>query len=183
VRGNTDEMLWLPDKVASTLAAPYLQRVREMLENYTIPTTLASIGAERLAWLKRLPTRWSAGGVTVVHAGPDDPWRSPLANASDDDLLTAYGSLDSRIVVYGHIHEPFVRQLPDLTVANSGSVGLPYDGDPRSAYLIVDGDEIEIRRVAYDVEQEISRVFEAEDPYADWQAHMLRTGRPAPLPP
>ncbi len=39
--------------------------------------------------------------------------------------------------MYGHIHRPYSRELGALTVANSGSVGMPWDGDPRASYLLV----------------------------------------------
>ena len=167
VYGNADEMLWMPHRVTEMLQAPHLQRVRDLLLTHTIPATLRAIGEERLAWLRSLPIRWSTGDLTVVHAGPDDAYRSPFANASDDELERAYGSLASRSVVYGHIHQPYVRRLSRFTVANSGSVSLSYDGDPRAAYAVVDGDEIEIRRVQYDIEEEIARLSESDDPFKE----------------
>jgi diadenosine tetraphosphatase ApaH/serine/threonine PP2A family protein phosphatase len=118
----------------------------------------------------------------VVHAAPDDAWRSPPAAASDDELRREYGPLTSRRVVYGHIHHAYVRRLPSLTVANSGSVSLSYDGDPRAAYALVDQDRIEIRRVWYDVEKEIAKLSASGDPFAQSTATTLRTGRYVPLP-
>ena len=130
------------------LSAPAYQRMRDIVFQH-IAVTVDSIGPERLAWLRALPVRWSANDLTVVHAGPDDVWRSPSAKASDEELETTYGTLGSPCVVYGHIHHPFVRRLPLLTVANSGSVSLSYDGDPRAAYALVDDGEVTIRRVEY----------------------------------
>jgi diadenosine tetraphosphatase ApaH/serine/threonine PP2A family protein phosphatase len=43
-------------------------------------------------------------------------------------------------------------------VINPGSVGNPRDGDPRAAYAIIDGNKIELKRVAYPVEETISRL-------------------------
>ena len=40
-----------------------------------------------------------------------------------------------------------------MIVANSGSVGLPFDGDQRASYLLVDGTDATVRRVEYDVER------------------------------
>ena len=62
-------------------------------------------------------------------------------------------------------------------------MSLSYDGDPRASYAIVDDDRIEIRRVEYDIEQEIERLRAARDPQAEWIAQMLRTGSFVPLPP
>ena len=50
-------------------------------------------GAERLAWLRALPVECWAGGLTVVHAQPDDLWRAPRPDANDGELLAAYRRL------------------------------------------------------------------------------------------
>jgi putative phosphoesterase len=181
VHGNTDEILWNPDRVAEHLAGPTFQRLREIVSQH-IAATLDAIGDERLSWLRALPTRWSGNGLTIVHAGPDSVWRSPSADASDEELATTYGALGSRCVVYGHIHRSFVRRLAEFTLANSGSVSLSYDGDPRSAYALVDDDQINIRRVEYDIEREVAMLFQVQYPHAAWIAEMLRKAAYVPPP-
>jgi putative phosphoesterase len=177
VYGNADEMLWNPDRVSETLQAPHLHQIRDLVLSYTIPTTLQKIGGERLAWLRALPLRWSGHDLTVVHAGPDDAWRITPAKAADDELERVYGGLGSNVVVYGHIHEPFVRRLGRLTVANAGAVSMSFDGDARASYALVDGEQVEIRRVAYDVEQEIRLLSGSDDPFAESTIATLRQGR------
>lgn len=181
VYGNTDEMLWMPHRVSETLQAPHLHRIRDAVLTYTIPNTLRAIGDERLAWLRALPRRWSDADLSVVHAGPDDAWPITPAHASDEELERVYGPLGSKRVVYGHIHQPYIRRLSAFTVANSGAVSLSYDGDARAAYALVDGDRIEIRRVAYDLEEEIRRLSRTDDPFAASTAETLRTGRYVPI--
>ena len=61
-----------------------------------------------------------------------------MPDASDEELTKVYGELNAAVVVYGHIHRPFVREMAAMTVANTGSVSLSYDGDARASYLIVD---------------------------------------------
>jgi diadenosine tetraphosphatase ApaH/serine/threonine PP2A family protein phosphatase len=58
-------------------------------------------------------------------------------------------------------------------VINTGSVGLPYDGDPRASYLLLDGEQAEIRRVEYDVERELALLADCGLPGAAWTAKML----------
>ena len=180
VRGNTDEMLWAPERVAEYAAAhpklaPILAMVQEM-----IPPTLASIGEERLRWLEGLPPLYSHEGFRLVHASPGDLWRAPMPNASDDELLSTYAALGAPIVVYGHIHCPYVRRLPGLTVANTGSVSQSYDGDTRASYLVMDGDSITIRRVEYDVQSEAEDLLRSRLPHAGWMARILLAGRYCP---
>jgi putative phosphoesterase len=181
VYGNTDEMLWMPHRVSETLSAPHLQRIRDLVLKHTIPTTLSAIGEERLAWLRALPRRWSEGDVSVIHAVPDDVWPAVPPGASDDELDRIYGTLSAQFVVYGHIHIPFVRHLTAFTVANSGAVSLPYDGDPRASYALIDGEDVEIRRVEYDVEEEIRLLLRTDDPFAKSTAETLKTGKYVPV--
>jgi diadenosine tetraphosphatase ApaH/serine/threonine PP2A family protein phosphatase len=65
-----------------------------------------------------------------------------------------------------------------MTVVNSGSVSLSYDGDPRAAYLLLDNFTPIIRRLEYDVEREIKALSVCGMPHADWVAEMLRSASP-----
>jgi len=180
VRGNTDEMLWAPEGLAEFAAtapklAPLLAILKEM-----IPPTLASIGEERLRWLEGLPFRYSQEGLSLVHASPNDLWRAPTQNATDDELQNTYASLGAQIAVYGHIHRPYIRRLPKMTVANAGSVSQSYDGDRRASYLVIDGESITIRRVEYDVESEAEELLRSGLPHADWMSRILLAGEYCP---
>jgi predicted phosphodiesterase len=180
VRGNTDEMLWSPESLAEFAArqsklGPLLAILQEM-----IPPTFASIGEERLRWLEGLPYLYSDEGLSLVHASPGDLWRAPMPNASDDELQSTYASLGAQIVVYGHIHRPYIRRLQGMTIANTGSVSQSYDGDRRASYLVIDGESITIRRVEYDVESEAKELLRSGLPHADWLSRILLAGQYCP---
>jgi predicted phosphodiesterase len=180
VCGNTDEMLWAPERLAEFAAAqPKLAGLMARIQE-TIPPTRASIGEERLRWLEGLPCLYSQPGFSLVHASPDDLWRAPMPNASDDELQKTYAPLRARIVVYGHIHRPYVRRLQGMTVANTGSVSQSYDGDRRASYLVIDGESITNRRVEYDVESEAKELLHSGLPHADWMARILLAGQYCP---
>ena len=100
-----------------------------------------------------------------------------MLEAKDEELESVYGPLRARIVVYGHIHRPFVRQLKSFTVANSGSVSLSYDGDPRASYVVIDNGNVSIRRVKYDIEKACVDLMNSGLPYAPWLVRVLRAGR------
>jgi putative phosphoesterase len=176
VRGNTDEMLWAPESLTEfATTAPKLAPLLSILQDM-IPSTLASIGEERLRWLEGLPLKYSQQGFSLVHASPNDLWRAPVANASNDELEKTYGSLHARIVAYGHIHRPYIRRLPTMTVANTGSVSQSYDGDRRASYLVIDGESVSIRRVEYDVESEAAELLRSGLPHSDWLSRILLAG-------
>lgn len=171
--GNTDEMLWMPGRVTELVRDPALQ---EIVFN-DIAWTREAIGEKRLQWLHDLPEQWRGHGVAIVHASPGDLWKAPGPTTADRELERVYSSLATPLAVYGHIHQPYVRQLSEFVVANSGSVSLSYDGDPRASYLLADDGRPMIRRVAYDVEAEIRDLAAKRYPYRGWLATMLRAGK------
>ena len=63
-----------------------------------------------------------------------------------------------------------------MTVANTGSVSMSYDGDRRAAYLLLDGSTPTIRRVEYDVDRELRALAGCGLPHSDWVAKMLESG-------
>ena len=177
VHGNTDEMLYSPDKLrVFAEGAPGLRKIFDAVEDIA-GVTRAALGEERLAWLKSLPSVQRADVVALVHASPGDAWRAPGAEAADAELEATYRVLERPVAVYGHIHRPFVRRVGAMAVANGGSVRLSYDGDTRASYLLIDDAVPVIRRVAYDVEAECRSMIQRGVPHADWVGAMLRSGR------
>jgi putative phosphoesterase len=180
VCGNTDQMLWAPEELHRFAAtAPKLQLLFATIDEM-IPATCAQLGHDRIEWLRTLPIVQRRGRLALVHASPGDLWRAPLPDASDEELNAVFGSLDASVAVYGHIHRPFVRGLRAITAANTGSVGLSYDGDVRASYLILDDTKISIRRVEYDIECEAQALMRSGLPHADWICRTLRAGRYVP---
>ena len=178
VAGNTDQMLALPETLESFASrSPKLASLWDVLRQMATATR-ELLGEERLAWLCNLPLIHVHDPVVIVHATPEDPWSAPSSQASDEELVSRYSSLNQPIVIYGHIHQPFIRQIGSLTVANSGSVGLPYDGDRRASYLLIDDFQVQIRRVDYDLAKEVQALRDSGVPHADWIARTLVSGSP-----
>ena len=177
VVGNTDEVLWRPEPLeAIANGNPALTTLWQVVFA-DVASNRLTLGVERTRWLRSLPNHWVDHGIAIVHASPGDCWRSPSPTGSDDEFDRAYGNLDAPLVIFGHVHQPFVRQLPERVVANSGSIGLPYDGDPRASYLVIDDGRPTIRRVAYNVEAEIKELASNGYPRMPWISAILRTGR------
>ena len=175
--GNTDEMLWAPDSLQNFAAkAPGMAKLFGMIEEMRA-WTFEQLGEERIAWLKTMPVVQRRGEVALVHASPKDLWRGPVRNAAEAELKETFGELNARVVVYGHIHQPYVREMGEWTVTNTGSVSLSYDGDARASYAVVDGTKVEIRRVEYEVEREVEAARTARLPHGKWVATNLRAGR------
>jgi putative phosphoesterase len=180
VLGNTDEVLWAPEQFEQQVKrAPKLRPLLEILFR-DFAMTRELLGDERLHWLQALPPMWQNHGISLLHASPGDLWQAPMPDCEEQQLVTTYGSLGSKVVVYGHIHRPYIRHVREFVVANSGSVGTPYDGDPRASYVLMDEGDVTIRRVEYDVEAEIKYLLSSGYPHGAWLAEIRRHGKYIP---
>jgi putative phosphoesterase len=177
VMGNTDEFLWRPlEQLRQEEVAPKLGALLRLIFHEYAPATLELLGEERVAWLRQLPAQQRLEDLVLVHAAPGDLWRAPMPDAQDDELSDIYAPLDAATAVYGHIHRPYTRTLTGLTVANSGSTGMPWDADPRASYLLIEDGLPRLMRVAYDVEREAALLLHSGYPDAPRLVEMRRRG-------
>ena len=176
VVGNTDEMLTTPESLEEFASqSPNLQSLFAVIREMAAATREA-LGEERLVWLRGLPRVQVHGPVALVHASPESSWRAPLPTAGDAELESVYGPLGRPVAVHGHIHRPYIRGVAGMIVANAGSVSLPYDGDRRASYLLVDESGPAIRRVEYDIDREVRTLADCGLPHAGWVARVLESG-------
>jgi len=168
VCGNTDEMLFRPESLDENV--PGIPLLKEMAA-----WTREALGENRIAWLRELPRVQKFESFALIHASPESLWRSPADDA-------AFASLERNLVSYGHIHRPYFRNSGTMAVANSGSVGLPFDGDQRASYLLIDDSVPAIRRVEYDVAKEIKALKQCGMPASAWTAAMIEKAASCPPP-
>jgi predicted phosphodiesterase len=176
VIGNTDEMLAMPETLKKFAdQSPQLQPLLATIQEMAMATREA-LGEERTAWLRGLPHAQTHPPMALVHASPESPWRAPMPEKSDSELESVYGPLGQPIAIYAHIHRSYIRRVGGMTVANTGSVSLSYDGDRRAAYLLLEESGPSIRRVEYDVDRELRALSVCGLPHSDWVAKILAGG-------
>lgn len=137
-------------------------------------------------FLRDLPTEHQVdipgyGSVLAVHASPRSDEVGIWEDTPEDELADILAGVDARLVVCGHTHHQMGRWLgEEIWVVNSGSVGLPLDGDQRAAYAILDFEDSDcwasFHRVEYDVEGVIARLEEVGHPALEWVGTRLRLG-------
>ena len=111
-------------------------------------------------YIESLPytlTAPQAPGLLLAHGTPRSaneglgPW------TSDRALGRQLDAIEESVLVVAHTHRPMRRRLADGEVVNVGSVGLPFNGDPRAQYAILTlsdgGCKTEFRQVDYDRER------------------------------
>lgn len=161
------------------------------------PTPVSDHHARR-RWerLTDLPLRHTEGTDLFVHGSPRDPSCEyiNIGDVTSDwerQKMDEIFSLFERRLFVGHTRVPCVitedrRVFTDTElchhyepadlgkiIVNVGSVGRPGDRDNRTCYVIVDGDEITWRRLAYDLDetaQKIRATSQLDDKFAKWLA-------------
>ena len=64
-----------------------------------------------------------------------------------------------------------------MEVVNPGSVGLPFDGDRRAAWALLDDGALEQRRTAYDSDAVVAAIEASDNPARELVARRLREAR------
>ena len=159
IRGNTDR--W----VASDQPDESLEWTRE------------AIGAERAEWLGSLPASivLEQHDVLVVHATPGSDEDVIAPDAPEQEVAAELTGVVQHTVLYGHIHIQYRRVVGAIELVNPGSVGLPFDGDPRAAWAMLEDGSVTFRRTEYDVRATIAAVNAKALPRGDWIGQTLRT--------
>jgi diadenosine tetraphosphatase ApaH/serine/threonine PP2A family protein phosphatase len=131
------------------------------------------------AYIDSLPLIHEEPSFTMVHGTLHDPedFRYMLTNV---EAAQTFEVLEKKICFVGHSHVPAVFSLEDgrmdlsfknkfklkkkaKYIINVGSVGQPRDGDRRACYCVYDSarEEVELRRVEYDVETAQKKIIDA----------------------
>lgn len=170
IRGNWERWLGSPSDVPDV---PFVQRA--------LAWALEHVGDENIAELSRLPETAEIDGTFFSHASPISDMRSFMPEPAEDEA-ELIGGVSERRLVFGHTHVQFRRQgVNGVDLVNAGSVGLPFDGDTRSAYaLISDDGELELRRVEYDNAHTAAVIRERMDGLGEELAQRIDNASPPP---
>jgi predicted phosphodiesterase len=130
------------------------------------------------AELGALPETLTLDGTLFCHASPISDMRSFLPQPADDEGELLAG-VEERRVVFGHTHLQFQRAAAaGVELVNPGSVGLPFDGDHRAAYALLDGERVQLRRVDYDHERSAAAARERIPGVGDDIAERIQAASP-----
>lgn len=153
----------------------------------------------RWRFLGSLQPRRESNGFLFVHGSPRKPINEYLfpddVYTNPHKLFSNFERMEQLTCFCGHTHVPGVfvddpcfeppEELGETcrytlgdekVIINVGSVGQPRDRDPRAAYVIVDGDEVEFIRVEYDIDVTAGRI-RANPDLDDFLAARLYEGK------
>ncbi|HLW47411.1 MAG TPA: metallophosphoesterase family protein [bacterium] len=171
VIGNTDEMVAASPEGATGAVAAWAR---------------TRLTPEQVDWLRALPRSQRVqpdGGppLVLVHATPWSTTDIIDAASPAATVARAFEQADTHTLVYGHIHRAYIREAAGGLIINTGSVGFPFDGDPRPAWAILTLARgvwsAEIVRTEYDREAAARDLVTSDHPDAATFARRIRTGR------
>ncbi len=117
--------------------------------------------------------------VKIFHATPLKNNIYWYEDRDDDFFLHMARKADADIMIYGHTHIPYRKNLNNKIFINAGSVGKAKDGDARTCVCIVDitpdNVKTEFLRIPYDVEKVATAILKSGLP--PYFAEKLRLGR------
>ena len=154
----------------------------EAPDNPVVPGAVAAareaLGEATVSDLASLPFSLPHDGILVCHGSPlsDVDSFAPEDGDRDEELLAG---ADARRVLFGHTHVPFARtSAGGVELVNPGSVGMPFDGDPRAAYaLLGDDGRLSHRRVEYDHMASAERVRAIGEAWSEVVAQRVEQAR------
>jgi len=134
-------------------------------------------------YMKKLPfeIQFQVDGkkVIIFHASPEKNNLYWYEDRTEKFFQEMAEKVDADILIYGHTHRPYRKDIGNKVFINAGSVGRPKDGDPRACITLVEitaGDvKTDFVRVPYDVEKTASAIIESGLP--PYFAEKLREGR------
>ncbi len=121
--------------------------------------TCQSLTQKDLDILKQLPTTiridlQELGLIQAAHASTAGDRIGIYPNTPDSQMAGLIPD-ETRLFLVGHTHQPLVRTFQKTLVINTGSVGLPFDGDRRAAYAQIEYEndtwQGEVIRLPYDL--------------------------------
>lgn len=161
------------------------------------------IGKERQEYLASLPLfhdfYMSGLKIRLLHASPDSMYKSinmyditEDINKEIENMFKVIDGLVPDVVIFGHIHSPFMYRLDNKMLINAGSVSNSCDlitkksvTNLMASYLIIEGEynskevasiSYEMVRLPYDYEKEIENLKNSDMPNKEMAIDEIITG-------
>lgn len=182
--GNYDEGVGFDlDDCGCAYDHPELAR----LGNLSLEWSRAQTKVMNKAYLRSLPLQFRLEQhrphLLLVHGSPRKLNEYLYEDRPTATFARIASLAGSEVLLFGHTHLPYTKRVEGTLFVNVGSVGRPKDGDSRAAYVLLEArrkPQVELRRVAYDVEAAARAILESELP--DYYAEELRTAGKSPPP-
>jgi putative phosphoesterase len=154
VRGNHDQAVGFG--VDPQCSLPY-----KHLASETMRYTREVCTKDDFEFLRNLPVQKEAVvGTNEVLSGPCRSYRSFFGYRPQDSELweKEIQWINADVLLVGHTHTPFIRQVGGCTIVNPGSLGQPKTGRPLACYAIWEDGEISLKEYNYPLQKTIRQI-------------------------
>ncbi len=154
VRGNHDH-------ASGFSVEPLCSEAFRRLAEETLRYTLEVCTYKDLHYLKALPVyreiKVERTQFFLVHAMPTNPLFGYCFENSPD-WREEVDCIEADVLLVGHTHTPFVRQVGKTTILNPGSLGQPKTGRPLACYAVWNDGEILLGQYEYAIEETVQGI-------------------------
>lgn len=149
--------------------------------------TRLAVTDERKAWLRTLVPELgldvNGSRLRLVHGSPRKMNEYLFADRDPSSLARIARSAGCDVLVFGHTHVPWDREIEGVRFINTGSVGKPKDGDPRAGWVLLTVDDdghvsSDLRRVSYDIATMATAIRAADGLPNEFAADIETGGHP-----
>jgi putative phosphoesterase len=177
IRGNTD------DRVIKLIKGKSFKKPSKPEKRIMYTSTAAVLSPENSGFLlemkKKKLLRLRHTFIGLFHGSPADHEEFLSDDTPEKRLKELAGETTCEVVITGHSHVPYHRQVNGVHFINPGSVGRMFDGRPEASYAVLELTKGKIavshHRCAYDVEVVVRALGDHQLPAV--YGEMLRTGK------
>lgn len=154
VRGNHDHSIGYDVDPRCT---PRYQKMADTTRRYTASV----LNKDQKEFLRALPLKLELkrGNIRfyLCHAKPSDPLYGYCPEQSDE-WEKEVGQIGADVLLVGHTHTPFIREIGQRLMMNPGSLGQPKTGKPDACYAIWEDGSFQLKSFSYPVEATVGRL-------------------------
>ena len=128
--------------------------------------TYQTLSKKNRKYLRTLPReielKFANVSVLLTHASPASIEEAIFLDTPEERLQELAELAGTDVIIFGHSHQPFARQVDGVWFINTGSVGRPDDGDPRASYAVLTLSakklHVQHHRIDYNVERAVAAI-------------------------
>ncbi|MEM2768758.1 MAG: YfcE family phosphodiesterase [Candidatus Pacearchaeota archaeon] len=124
-------------------------------------------------WIKKLKEKLilkiGSKKIMIFHGSPENCFEYIWPDTSKEIFEYWLKKYNVDILIFGHTHIPFIKNINSKLVINPGSIGQPRDGNNKASFCIIDLENLEakifrkiydINKIAEDIKQKgLPRIF------------------------
>jgi len=161
------------DRARSVGNARFILGNVDRLDDPNVAFQVAQLRPDQRDFVSAFPEQLVIDGVLYSHGSPRSVDEAITILTPDHLVRDMLDGIEQEVVVIGHTHTQFDRQIDAHRIVNAGSVGAAWETATGAYWALVDGDDVELRRTSYDVDAAI-RALHVDDPSREMREGWIR---------